>query len=117
MPLCAVLRNARSSANPASARNAIRPRLAAHSCRDCNDRGYRGRVAIYEFFVMTDEVADSIEPGVRAGLLRRLARKEGWRSLRERAWVKVQAGLIPVSEQQRLTHQLDLHGLRNRLIG
>src|SRR5690606_20651479 len=41
-------------------------------CVECGQRGYRGRVAIYEFFLMTDEVADLIEPGVRAGLLRRL---------------------------------------------
>jgi type II secretory ATPase GspE/PulE/Tfp pilus assembly ATPase PilB-like protein len=77
-------------------------------CVECGQRGYRGRVAIYEFFLMTDEVADMIEPGVRAGLLRRLVRKDGWRSLRELAWAKVQSGLIPVSEQQRLTRQLDL---------
>ena len=81
-------------------------------CVECGQRGYRGRVAIYEFFLMTDEVADLIEPGVRAGLLRRTARQNGWRSLRELAWSKVQAGLIPVSEQQRLTHQLDLRHLR-----
>jgi general secretion pathway protein E/type IV pilus assembly protein PilB len=83
-------------------------------CVECGQRGYRGRVAIYEFFLMTDEVADSIEPGVRAGLLRKLARKEGWRSLRELAWAKVQAGLIPVSEQQRLTRHLNLQDWRGR---
>ncbi len=77
-------------------------------CVECNQRGYRGRVAIYEFFLMTDEIADLIQPGVRTGDLRRLARKHGWRSLRENAWRKVQAGLIPISEQQRLTRQLNL---------
>jgi type II secretory ATPase GspE/PulE/Tfp pilus assembly ATPase PilB-like protein len=77
-------------------------------CVECGQRGYRGRVAIYEFFLMTDEVADLIEPGVRAGLLRRMVRKDGWRSLRDLAWAKVQSGLIPVSEQQRLTRQLNL---------
>jgi type II secretory ATPase GspE/PulE/Tfp pilus assembly ATPase PilB-like protein len=81
-------------------------------CVECGQHGYRGRVAIYEFFLMTDEVADAIAPGVGAGQLRRLARKDGWRSLRELAWNKVQAGLIPVSEQQRLTHQLDLRNWR-----
>ncbi len=77
-------------------------------CVECGQRGYRGRVAIYEFFLMTDEIGDLIEPGVRTGALRRKARAEGWRSLREYAWTKVQAGLIPITEQQRLTRQLNL---------
>ena len=82
--------------------------LKGAGCVECNQRGYRGRVAIYEFFLMTDEIADLIEPGVRTGDLRRLARKQGWQSLRENAWRKVQQGLIPVSEQQRLTRRLNL---------
>ena len=77
-------------------------------CVECGNRGYRGRVAIYEFFLMTDDVADLIEPGVRSGTLRRMAREQGWRSLRENAWAKVQAGQIPLAEQQRLTRQLNL---------
>ena len=77
-------------------------------CVECSQRGYRGRVAIYELFLMSDEVADLIEPGVRTGALRRQARAAGWRSLRENAWTKVQAGLIPLVEQQRLTRQLNL---------
>lgn len=77
-------------------------------CVECNQRGYRGRVAIYEFFLMTDEIADLIQPGVRTGDLRRVARAHGWRSLRDNAWRKVQDGLIPISEQQRLTRQLNL---------
>jgi len=77
-------------------------------CVECAQRGYRGRVAIYEFFPMSDSVADLIEPGVRTGTLRRAAREEGWRSLRENAWSKVQSGLIPMAEQQRLTRQLQL---------
>lgn len=77
-------------------------------CVECNQRGYRGRIAVYEFFLMTDEIADLIQPGVRTGDLRRVARAHGWRSLRDNAWRKVQDGLIPVSEQQRLTRQLNL---------
>lgn len=77
-------------------------------CVECNQRGYRGRIAIYEFFLMTDEIADLIQPGVRTSDLRRVAREQGWHSLRDNAWRKVQDGLIPMSEQQRLTRQLNL---------
>jgi type II secretory ATPase GspE/PulE/Tfp pilus assembly ATPase PilB-like protein len=75
-------------------------------CIECNQKGYRGRVAIYEFFVLEEEVADLIGPGVKTGQLRETARKYGWRSLRDQSWIKVQNGLIPVEEQQRLTRRL-----------
>lgn len=77
-------------------------------CVECHQRGYRGRVAIYEFFLVDDVIADLIEPGVKTGVLREAARKNGWRSLREQGWAKVQAGLIPIEEQQRLTRRIDL---------
>jgi type II secretory ATPase GspE/PulE/Tfp pilus assembly ATPase PilB-like protein len=76
-------------------------------CVECNQKGHRGRVAIYEFFVLNEEIADLIQPGLRTGQLRDAARKFGWRSLREMAWQKVQLGLIPISEQERWTRTID----------
>jgi type II secretory ATPase GspE/PulE/Tfp pilus assembly ATPase PilB-like protein len=75
-------------------------------CVECNQRGYRGRVAIYEFFLINDEIADLIVPEVRTGHLREAARRFGWRPLRELGWVKVQNGLVPLSEQQRMTRRI-----------
>jgi type II secretory ATPase GspE/PulE/Tfp pilus assembly ATPase PilB-like protein len=63
-------------------------------------------VAIYEFFLVNDEITDMIEPGLKTGQLRQAIRKYGWRSLRELAWGKVQAGLVPIAELQRLTHRI-----------
>ena len=76
-------------------------------CVECDQRGHRGRVAIYEFFLVNEAIADLIQPGLRTGELRDAARKLGWRSLREMAWAKVQKGLIPVAEQDRWTHTID----------
>ena len=76
-------------------------------CVECDQRGYRGRVAIYEFFLLNEAIADLIQPGLRTGELREAARKLGWRSLREMAWSKVQKGLIPVAEQERWTRTID----------
>ncbi len=76
-------------------------------CVECNQKGHRGRVAIYEFFLPNETIADLIQPGLRTGELRAVARKLGWRSLREMAWLKVQRGLIPISEQERWTSQVD----------
>jgi type II secretory ATPase GspE/PulE/Tfp pilus assembly ATPase PilB-like protein len=75
-------------------------------CEECNGRGARGRVAIYEFFVVNEEASELIGPAVRTSQLREAARRNGWRSLREGGWPKVQAGLVPVSEQQRMTRQV-----------
>src|SRR6185295_7789017 len=76
-------------------------------CVECDQKGHRGRVAIYEFFLLNEEIADLIQPGLRTAQLRDAARKVGWRSLREMAWQKVQRGLIPISEQERWTRTID----------
>jgi type II secretory ATPase GspE/PulE/Tfp pilus assembly ATPase PilB-like protein len=82
-------------------------------CVECNQKGHRGRVAIYEFFLLNEDVAELIHPGLRAGQLREAARKIGWRSLREMAWLKVQRGLIPISEQERWTRTIDPLALKH----
>jgi type II secretory ATPase GspE/PulE/Tfp pilus assembly ATPase PilB-like protein len=76
-------------------------------CVECNHKGHRGRVAIYEFFLLNEAIADLIQPGLRTGELRAAARKLGWRSLREMAWLKVQKGQIAISEQERWTRTVD----------
>lgn len=75
-------------------------------CVECNYQGCRGRIAIYEFFIVTDEIAELIEPGVKISQLRQAAKAYGWKSLREHGWQKVQDGIIPVTEQHRLTHKI-----------
>jgi len=75
-------------------------------CVECQNRGYRGRVALYEFFLLNEEIADLLEPGVKTGTLRQAARRLGWRSLRENGWIKVQLTLITVAELQRLTRRV-----------
>jgi len=82
-------------------------------CVECNQKGHRGRVAIYEFFLLNEEIAELIHPDLRAGQLREAARKLGWRSLREMAWLKVQRGLIPISEQERWTRTIDPMALKH----
>ena len=83
-------------------------------CVECNQKGHRGRVAIYEIFLLSEAIADLIQPGLRTAELRNAARKLGWKSLREMAWLKVQRGLIPLSEQERWTRQIDPAILREQ---
>ncbi len=83
-------------------------------CVECNQKGHRGRVALYEFFLLNEAITDLIQPGLRTGELREAARKLGWRSLREMGWLKVQTGLIPISEQERWTRVIDPAALKTK---
>jgi len=89
---------------------AIQPEAAAAwrgaGCEQCNGQGTLGRVALYEFFVLHEDIADAIRPDTRTSGLRQMARQYGWRSLRENGWSKVQAGLITPAELERLTSSL-----------
>ncbi len=82
--------------------------MRGRGCPECRGTGERGRVAVYEFFLITDEVVDLLSAEVRTVALRDLARRQGWKSLRESGWQKVQQGLISVAENQRLTRRLQL---------
>lgn len=75
-------------------------------CVECNQKGTRGRVALFEFFIINDELADLIAPKVTTGDLRAAAVRHGWIPLRAAAWSKVQNGLIPIDEVERLTRRL-----------
>lgn len=82
--------------------------MRGRGCPACRGLGESGRVAIYELFLITDEVVDVLSSNLRSTELRAIARRQGWRSLREEAWAKVQQGLISVAETQRLTRRLQL---------
>jgi len=102
---------------PASAREEMAAALSlpieqvkawkGRGCVECNQKGHRGRVAIYEFFLPNEAIRDLIQPALRTGELRAAARRLGWRSLREMAWLKVHKRLIPISEQERWTRTID----------
>lgn len=81
-------------------------------CVECNVVGDRGRTAIYEFFLMNDEISDAVGPGVKTGRLRELARRTGWRSLRENGVAKVQAGIVSAAELDRVTRRIDTRFLK-----
>lgn len=80
-------------------------------CVECNQNGFRGRVALYEFFILTDPIIDMLEPGVRTGQLRGVAMQAGWKPMRHQGFLKVQAGLISISELQRLTMRVNEYAL------
>lgn len=72
-------------------------------CADCNYTGYRGRLGIFEIFVITDEIRHLIYERVSASQLRARARQLGMRTLREDGIRKVVAGITTLEEVIRTT--------------
>jgi general secretion pathway protein E/type IV pilus assembly protein PilB len=72
-------------------------------CPDCAYNGYRGRLGIFEIFVINDEVRHMIYERVSASELRTKARELGMRTLREDGLRKVVAGHTTLQEIIRVT--------------
>ncbi len=62
-------------------------------CAECNKTGFRGRMGIFEMFVIDDDVRKLIYDKVTSSVLRQRAREKGMRTLREDGARKAAAGL------------------------
>jgi len=67
-------------------------------CEKCRASGYKGRMGIFELFLIDDEVRQMINTGLTTTQLRRRARELGMRTLREDGIRKVLVGLTSGSE-------------------
>jgi type IV pilus assembly protein PilB len=67
-------------------------------CDQCRQTGYRGRMGIFEIFIIDDEVRHMINKRSSTLLLRQRARELGMRTLREDGVRKVLAGLTSAEE-------------------
>ncbi len=72
-------------------------------CIECGNTGYKGRVGIYEIFMMSDAISRLIFANEPAGVIRETARKEGMRSLRDDALRKASDGTSTIEEVIRIT--------------
>ena len=77
-------------------------------CPQCNSSGYRGRVAIYEIFLVAEEIQDLISAKSPTGELRKTAIERGMYTLRDDGWIKVSAGQTTVEEVNRLTSNFQI---------
>ncbi len=74
-----------------------------HGCRECRNTGYRGRKGIFEVLNITDDIARMINDDLTTPQLRKRAREQGMRTLREDGIRKVLAGITSASEVVRVT--------------
>jgi type IV pilus assembly protein PilB len=79
------------------------PTFEGRGCANCNDTGYRGRLAIYEIMVMHEALKELILRGASTIDLKREAVKLGMSTLRMSALNKVRTGLTTIAETLRVT--------------
>jgi type II secretory ATPase GspE/PulE/Tfp pilus assembly ATPase PilB-like protein len=67
-------------------------------CEACGGRGTKGRIGIYELFVLDPELDDLVSDDVPVHQLRRRALEKGMKTLLDDALDKARAGTIPLAE-------------------
>jgi len=77
--------------------------MKGKGCNDCSKTGHRGRMGIFEMFVIDDEARKLIYDKVPSSVLRVRAREMGMRTLREDGSRKVLAGMTTAEEVIRAT--------------
>ncbi len=88
----------------------INPAQAVHAtfakgdgCGECNSTGYRGRMGIFEIFVVNEEIQKMIYEHAGTAKLRERARALGMRTMREDGARKVTSGLTTIDEVVSIT--------------
>jgi type IV pilus assembly protein PilB len=72
-------------------------------CDYCHNTGYKGRLAIFEIMVMTDDLRELVMKHASSGVIRQEARKRGMRTLRESGLLAIYDGLTTIDEVVRET--------------
>jgi type II secretory ATPase GspE/PulE/Tfp pilus assembly ATPase PilB-like protein len=75
----------------------------AHGCPKCRNRGYSGRIGVYELLVPDDAMFERISQGASLNEIREMSRTAGMKPLRSDGIEKVKAGLTTLDEVYRVT--------------
>lgn len=70
-------------------------------CPACNNTGYRGRTAIFEIMLMSDQIRELIMENASHQTIREKAREQGMRTLRESGLLKIFDGITTIEEVSR----------------
>jgi len=67
-------------------------------CDHCNQRGYKGRIALFEVMTVSDDIRELILSGATAIELRRKSLEEGMIGLRQSGLQKIRDGITTIEE-------------------
>lgn len=71
-------------------------------CKECNDSGYKGRIGVYEAFVISKEMEKLILKSPAISDIQELAEKEGMVTMLQDAYLKVLDGVTSIEEIDRV---------------
>jgi general secretion pathway protein E len=74
-------------------------------CEQCLDTGYMGRTGIYELLLVTDAVKAAVLQNPDSGSIKKVALKEGMRTLRQDGAAKVLTSVTTIEEVLRVTQE------------
>jgi len=72
-------------------------------CHNCNDTGYRGRVALYEVMAVGSEIQEFILNGASAAEIKRESIRLGMKTMRQSGLSKLKEGMTTIEEVIRAT--------------
>lgn len=75
-------------------------------CEACQGEGYRGRTAIHEIFIVTDEVREQVFVDATPAKIRRIAEHQEFQTMRMDGLKKALDGITTLEEVQRLTRNV-----------
>ena len=76
-------------------------------CSECNEKGYKGRIAIHEVVIMTKKMRALLERRASEDEMRALAVSEGTLMLADSAAQLVLEGITTVAEMSKVTYSID----------
>jgi general secretion pathway protein E len=82
--------------------------IEVRGCESCSYTGYWGRLGIFEFLRVSDDIQRLILGKKDSNIIKEAARKDGMRTLREDGWLKVKQGVTTVSEVLRVTQEEEM---------
>jgi type IV pilus assembly protein PilB len=73
-------------------------KASQRGCPKCGGLGYKGRVGIHELMVVSEELIDGINKGLEAAELKKIAMRNGMKTLHQDSMLKVKEGLTTMEE-------------------
>ena len=77
-------------------------------CVKCNGTGYKGRIAVYEILVFTEELKEAIADERPLNEIEDIAMKQGLQTLKMSAVKLIKQGITTVEELDRIVHEPDI---------
>jgi type IV pilus assembly protein PilB len=74
-------------------------------CENCNRTGYHGRTTVLELMMMNQKIREMVLAHAPTINIKNEARRQGMRTLRDDAWLKVFAGMTTLEEAVAITQQ------------